>query len=386
MDAAYRQFRDRKIFGSLDGLRAAAILAVVWHHTGGAAASVPLATHGFLGVDLFFVLSGFLIVTLLLREREATGRISLGKFYIRRSLRIFPVYYALLAGIALTLGLLRPDAAWAEPFFAKLPYYLTYTANWLPDATLLAIAWSLAAEEQFYLVWPPLEKFVRPPVLLGVLAGFLAVNQAVNFQVLEAYWPAWLSQARGELEILQITFTPIALGVLLAHALHHPRTFAALRRVLGSPVAQVAAIAIGLIAASQPGDISGWPRLVVQLAFVGLLATCVVREDHGLSAVFGRAPLKRLGAVSYGMYLFHMFVAVAAAAAFRRLGIDSAGAAFLVVAGLTYVVAEISFRYYETPWLRLKRRFETGSDAGRLATSVAPQLPSAFARAAIGEP
>jgi peptidoglycan/LPS O-acetylase OafA/YrhL len=106
--AAERDFlayRRRPEFLSLDGLRCLSILAVVWHHSLTAPASGRLLNLGFLGVDLFFVISGFLIVTLLLRERFLSGTISLEKFYLRRTLRIFPLYYGLIlsmAGIYLT--------------------------------------------------------------------------------------------------------------------------------------------------------------------------------------------------------------------------------------------------------------------------------------------
>jgi peptidoglycan/LPS O-acetylase OafA/YrhL len=356
--SAYETYRATKTFGSLDALRGLAILAVVWHHAGGAASTSLLARRGFLGVDLFFVLSGFLIVTLLLRERDARGHISLPRFYVRRALRIFPLYYMLLAHVAVGLAY-RPETSWAGQFWDKLPYYLTYLSNWIPDATLLAVTWSLAAEEQFYLAWPPLEKFLRPRVLLSVLVVFLGLNQALNFELGREHWPAWLAAGRAQLEILQITFTPIALGVALAHLLHHRRGFAALFPILRNPVTAPAAIGVVLSAAVSREDLSGLPRLTIQLAIVVLLATCVVREDHALAGSLRFAPLKRIGIVSYGMYLIHMFAVGPAESFVRRLGLGGAPATFVVCAALTYVAARYSFRYFETPWLERKRRFES---------------------------
>lgn len=357
----FSEYRSTKTFASLDGLRAASIAAVVWHHTSGTtvAGDGPFDTllgRGFLGVDMFFVLSGFLIVTLLLRERETQGQIRLGRFYARRALRIFPLYYAILAVLTVFLGLVRPGTGWAEAFFDKLPYYLTYTSNWLPDATVLAVTWSLAAEEQFYLAWPPLEKTLAPRRLLTLFVAFLAVNQVLNFRLGYEAWPIWLRTAQPQLEILQITFTPICLGVGLAHALHHSGSFEFVRRSVGSVFGQATVIALLLFATTHSGDISGWPRLLIQISLTGLLASCVIREHHILSRGLCFAPLRRLGQVSYGIYLFHLLLLPAAAAIAHRLGTTSHIALFAVCLGVTWAAAEVSFRFFETPFLRWKER------------------------------
>ena len=166
---AHEDYLSRVHFGSLDGLRCASVLAVVWHHTATGVAWFPASDRGFLGVDMFFVISGFLIVTLLLRERDRTGGISLPRFYGRRTLRIFPIYYGVLAALTFVFLFVRPDGSQAGPFFDYLPFYLTYTSNWAADTGIMFIAWSLAAEEQFYVVWPPLEHRLRRRVLLAVL-------------------------------------------------------------------------------------------------------------------------------------------------------------------------------------------------------------------------
>src|SRR5687768_5068106 len=137
----------------LDGLRAVAVAGVVWHHSYSGLDALPMMRHGFLGVDLFFVLSGFLITTLLLREQQRSGRISLRHFYMRRALRIFPLYYAVL--IALTAYFAAAaDSAQRARYFSELPYHAAYLSNWIDSETMLSITWSLSTEEQFYLLWP----------------------------------------------------------------------------------------------------------------------------------------------------------------------------------------------------------------------------------------
>src|SRR5262245_57925158 len=157
---AYRRVR---VFSALDGLRALSVLAVVWQHSPRPStftALFPASRYGFLGVDLFFEISGFLIVTLLLRERAESGRISLRNFYARRALRIFPLYYGVLAAFALLFFVLRPNGSGAAAFRSELPVMAFYLSNWVPVSGMFAITWSLAAEEQFYFVWPPVEKWL----------------------------------------------------------------------------------------------------------------------------------------------------------------------------------------------------------------------------------
>jgi peptidoglycan/LPS O-acetylase OafA/YrhL len=173
----------------LNGIRALAVLGVLWHHAGPAAGVQAIHLNGFLGVDLFFVLSGLLITGLLLQEQAATGRIALAKFYVRRSLRIFPLYYAVLAALSLYFVLSAGASSQREAFLRELPWQLSYTSNWVPIHSMLAISWSLSTEEQFYLVWPPLLAWLGRWSLwpLGV---FLVLNQLLNFGGLGALWPA----------------------------------------------------------------------------------------------------------------------------------------------------------------------------------------------------
>src|SRR5262249_2721724 len=117
-----------KRFDSLDGLRCLAIVPVVWHH----ATPRPLEGvlgRGPLGVDLFFAISGFLITTLLLRERENQGRIAMRAFYMRRTLRIFPLYYLVLGAFVLHALLFREHGEARDHFLRSLPFHATYTTN-----------------------------------------------------------------------------------------------------------------------------------------------------------------------------------------------------------------------------------------------------------------
>jgi peptidoglycan/LPS O-acetylase OafA/YrhL len=358
---AFAEFRRRRHFASLDGVRALSIMAVVWHHSHGGDGRLALLNHGFLGVDMFFVLSGFLIVTLLLRERDQTGGISLRDFYIRRTLRIFPIYYAVLMLIAASLvvrGLHRPQAG---EFFRLLPYYATYTSNWIvASAAGLAITWSLATEEQFYLVWPACEKLLRGLRLVVVLAVVIIVNELISFRILDPVLHSWFGVVHDDLPILQATFTPLALGVTLAHLLNDRRGFSGAYRVLGRPAAAPVALAAVVAVASFPGDLSGLPRLLIHLSMAAFLGACVVRERQPLRPFLSLPPMRRIGIVSYGMYLYHIFVI----AAIEKIASLSALTFVPALAG-TYIIAEASYWFFERYFLALKDRIARSRASAR---------------------
>ncbi len=351
-DPAYENFRARRVFGSLDGIRCLSILVVLWHHSTDGYAWLPASYLGFLGVDMFFVLSGFLIVTLLLRERDWLGEISLRRFYLRRGLRIFPVYYGLLAALTLFCWL-RPHGSTAQSFFKDLPFYVTYLTNWIRPATLMFIAWSLAMEEQFYLLWPPIEKWLSRSAV-GILLVVIAVNQVVNFASAHPGSGGWwdvltASGMRG------ITYTPICLGVLLAHVLHSPLGYRRVARILFPPwMSLVVLAALVLTCNVVPPKLAGWPRLSIQLLMMVFLASCVVREDHWLRGLLRFAPVARIGVISYGIYLYHMIACHGALALLASTGWRFPLDQFVLVLLFSWIMAEVSYRYYETPFLRLK--------------------------------
>lgn len=346
-------------FASLDGVRCASILAVLWHHSDHAFAGGAWAGRGFLGVDMFFVLSGFLIVTLLLRERDRSGAISLRAFYVRRTLRIFPIYYGLLGAMTLAYAIGKPGDPDTGVLLVRLPIYLLYLGNFLSvHAHNLGPTWSLASEEQFYLLWPAIERIVKGRAIYVLLGVVILANQAVSFGLVDPIIDA-IYGGPPHPEVFDVTFTPIALGVLLAHALHDPRSFARLGAVLGHRWAFAAASSsLIILVAFAPADISGWPRLLIQLAMAALLGSLVVREDRPITRVLGWGPIARIGAVSYGMYLFHLFVRHGALTVMSSAGLDGIhGLDFILTAAGTYAVAELSYRFYEKRFLALKERF-----------------------------
>lgn len=346
----HARFLSVKSFGSLDGLRAISILAVVWHHTRPEPDPWVALSRGFLGVDLFFVISGFLIVTLLLRERDRTGGISLSSFYARRALRIFPLYYAVLL-LCLAFALVSGSGQ-AAALRADLPWAAAYLTNWTGAMSLLAVTWSLAAEEQFYCAWPPLMRALgrwAPCALAAALAVTCGLQLAHGHLGLAVH--PFLAQT---------SFFPILLGVALAYVLHDPRGHAAALRTFGG---RHAPLVIGgwLVAflVVAPRDLSGWPRLAVHLSLALFVGSCVVREDHAAARPLRLAVLARVGTLSYGIYLLHQFCRHVATKLLPAAEASGGLVLFLVTLGLTLVAAELSYRGFESRFLALKERFAT---------------------------
>jgi peptidoglycan/LPS O-acetylase OafA/YrhL len=308
---------------------------------------------------MFFVLSGFLIVTLLLRERDTTDTISLKNFYMRRTLRIFPLYYGVLLFLGLLFGL-KPTSSQAANFFELLPTYLTYTSNWFHSQNMMAIAWSLSTEEQFYLVWPFVEKILGGAIALPTVGVIFLLNQIVNFGGADHLFNGWIGTHRPLLEIFQTTFTPMCFGVVVAHLLQTEKGFRSLQWLQKSYCSVILlVITFGLTNLFDGTNISPFHRLVIQFAMTLLLVSCVIQEKHGLQRIFTNVAVVRVSTISYGMYLFHMIVMGIVDPVIKKLGLYSTVSLFVLTLSLTMLVAELSFRYYETPFLRFKHLFAT---------------------------
>src|SRR6056297_732301 len=246
--ARYDAYRAQKVFGSLDGLRFICIAMVLWHHGtvwGLMESPAQVLTRGFAGVEFFFVLSGFLITTLLLREEDRNGRFSVLDFYRRRALRILPVYFLAISSIGFWWIVVRGQDEWTP----LLPYYYLFAANFLiGDIPLLAPMWSLAVEEQYYLVWPAV--LVALPAMgarLAVVALLILVCLSMSQGLLPAIEPVPpTDHARFVLPMLN--YMAILLGALTAMVMHRPAGFAVLWAIVGHRWTPVAALALTALA------------------------------------------------------------------------------------------------------------------------------------------
>lgn len=355
---------------SLDGLRAVAVTAVLLFHAG-----VPLAKVGWLGVDLFFVLSGFLITTLLRREARARGRVDLPRFWGRRFLRLMPAYW-LYAGLLTYLmfgarwGWTAAHAGWTPALYAAALW--GYLVNLAPLGGIwehqdLAIhLWSLAVEGQYYFAWP---------VVVAALAGTPWLRRAAWGLVGLILVRRWFAGDFGVVVYLGTRGIGLMLGSAAALTLNPDDGGGgggAARRWLDAPAARwgvVAAVAL-LVAAATALERAGrvdevtlyrWLVPAACPLFAALVAMLWRGPRDFLARALAWRPLAYLGTISYGVYLDHQLA--------RRLtwgvllaGVESwprgprYGLRLAAYLALSVAAAAASYHLLERPFLRLKER------------------------------
>lgn len=344
----YSAFRQAKIIPNLDGLRGIAILLVMLHH-------IPviqspwlhtLQINGRLGVMLFFVISGFLITHLGLKEIRTTGTFSWKEFYIRRGLRIFPLYYAVLALVCLLVfgfNVYPPQAR--QEFSAKLLSYVFYYSNLTgPIHGPYSLLWSLAVEEQFYLFFSVVF-YVLPVGLSRALFFSLAL-----LRLSMLFWgpyvaddSLWLTAFRYQEAIL--------LGVSLAYLLEIPMVFAWLAKYIGRrDFLFCLAMLIGICFLEISLEESAWLETAANVLFMFLVASCVLLPPL---FILGGPLLSFMGKISYGLYLYHTIVFYG----IKRYISAESYMVFLVGVPLTIFIGALSYRYFESYFLGLKRKF-----------------------------
>jgi peptidoglycan/LPS O-acetylase OafA/YrhL len=317
-----------------------------------------IAGAGAFGVDLFFALSAYLITGLLLREKEVRGHIDVKAFYARRILRIWPLYFFFIA-IAAAIPL------WDHT--QKLPWqyvagYLLLAGNWvyalkgLPASVAIPL-WSISIEEQFYLFWPPiLRRITRRKLVYVVIALLLLANLARIALVM-----AHASGAAIEYNTFA-RIDPIALGILVACFLEDRSPHLSSGMRLGFAFAALLTLAtIGTYAhlnapqsaAPVIGTLVGRPLVALAsgallVAFIGAAGPARVLTSRGL--VY-------LGKISYGLYVYHMAAVLIAEHILRNNSTRGHRGAALLGFLLTIAISAISYRWFESPFLRLKDRF-----------------------------
>lgn len=384
--------RDRAYYPSLDGLRAVSFFGVfLWHYLG--------FPYGWAGVDVFFVLSGFLITGILYDTRDDPHRVR--NFYIRRTLRIFPLYY----GVFLAILLLTPVMHWAWKWqWITWPLYLgnflpflyphldnTFVSN-LVDAHLISRAypridlwlghfWSLCVEEQFYLLWPWVVFTVRDRRKLMTICAACIVLVPLARHVARAHMPQALLNNGAVLHSTPFRFDTLLFGALIAllyRGAYRERMQQAAQAILA--IAAVGALSVCLywfhFRPSNLGNaVERHTSLLSLIAlFSGALMLRTLLPGTIVYRIFNLRWLRLIGTVSYGGYVFHdiprrEYRLVAHyfdhSVLAHYLDVDSITAIFAII--MTLILAFLSYHFFESPILRMKDRFTSSKARARVA-------------------
>jgi peptidoglycan/LPS O-acetylase OafA/YrhL len=354
--------------GALDGLRGIAILLVLWAHLYGISRIndrlLTVLQPGHFGVDIFFVLSGFLITRILLSEKEKGSPVRY--FLFRRFLRIFPIYYLLL----LILLPLRPaeELVWSATYLSN--FYFPLQDGHSP----LDHTWSLAVEEHFYLLWPVIVFWLSRRQALAAIALFFVLSVASAL----AFMPDEYLR-RLILKASTCRFASLALGALFAYqeVAIRKRPGLAVRVAL---VGFLVTIAVGVTAAYfRPQHWGFFLTLFGGLPASAsiVLAGIVVRPRSLAGRLLNGRPLRYVGRISYGLYLYHYPV-------FFYLGLVAPEqpqpvVLYALAIGLSFACASVSYRFIESPLLKWKDRYRLVKPA--TADGPGPDLcPAPFGR------
>lgn len=377
---------------SLDVLRGIAVAFVVAHH-------FFLVPNGALGVDIFFVLSGFLITTILCEEFDRTQTISIKRFYLRRVLRLAPLLYTLVIGYVLVSCLFSPVEDRSRGLLEALTV-ATYTSNVYGlhgmDVGPLAFTWSLCVEEHFYLIWPVLLfaalKFrVRRAAILvsilGTIVGVMLWRSHVYDDYLEEHagvWKAWFRVYSGTDTRADGLLVGCVLGLLASwNYLPHSKMGIAMLRVVGIAAAVAAGYCIFFVPIFSP-PLMRWMftgfAVLVAISMAWLLARepeIFKRNSLAIRALAG------LGKLSYGLYLVHLpitelYSKIQGWEDHKQLHYGwSHPVATAVPMIASVVVAWACYRLIERPALKFKKRLENGgSGSSTTSNSIASQEPA----------
>jgi peptidoglycan/LPS O-acetylase OafA/YrhL len=339
---------------ALDGMRAVAVIAVLLFHAG-----LSWIPGGTLGVDVFFVLSGFLITALLVAEHERTGRIGLGGFYLRRARRLLPALVLVLLFVGLTWGLVLSPRT--PTLRGDILATLFYVANWrfafsgqgyfasFNAPSPLLHTWSLAVEEQFYLLWPIAVIWMvrhRRSVTRWAL-GLVALSFTVTLiQSLAGVWTDRLYYGTDTRAM------PLLLGAALgAWFVRRPASATLTGRTRSALEIAGFAAAAGTLWAfhainGQSTFLYRGGFLLIAVLVVAVIASVALVPAGALARVLSVSPLRYLGRISYGIYLWHwpLFLLLT----HERTGLGTAGL-LVVRLAVTFVVSVASYHLFELP-------------------------------------
>ena len=350
-------------YPALDGIRGIAILLVIVYHNFG---FIDVFFFGWLGVDLFFVLSGFLITDILLRKQREQG--FLKKFFIRRALRILPLYYLVLFVFLILLPFLEKNFLDLDYYISNQLWFWTYLQNWLlifhpPEhAISLTHLWSLAVEEQYYLIWPFCILLIKKPQRLFFLL-FIILLLVIFIRLI-----VWIYKIESLAYFNFYTFSRID-GICIGSMLALARKFAPSQttKSFTAIIFLLASLNFIFYFINKQYDFS-FPFLAIvgyttfATVFGLLLNEIIVSKDSLIRVCFENKVLRFFGTISYGLYIIHwptyIVLKTHAAGLFQSYFFHSAN--FMISMSATVIsiiISYLSFHFYEKPFLKMKEKF-----------------------------
>jgi peptidoglycan/LPS O-acetylase OafA/YrhL len=372
----------------LDGLRAISVTAVVLYHAG-----FTWIHGGFFGVEVFFVVSGFLITSLLIEERENTNRVSLPQFWMRRVRRLIPALVSVLLAVSVWAALFG-SAEQTSQMRRDLPWAIPYAANWgqiagdVPyfqpgDPPLLRHLWSLAVEEQWYLFWPlafvglaatRLRRDHIAKLLVGIVALLFVLTWWIQRGGDTPMSLPGVFDGANRVNFLYLSTITRASGLLLGAAaafVWRPWRSQNAHRAPARALDLAMGVSLGLLvccflgARLTAGYMYPWLLFFVSIVSVVAVAVVVHPAAVGSRLVLSWPPLVELGKRSYGLYLWHWPIFVILKATHGSAG------RFLAAIAIAAVVTELSYRFIETP-VRKGALARWWADRPKLAAQWAP--------------
>lgn len=362
MSASIVTNKERKVspvyYKGLNGIRAIAALSVIVSHLfevmkevnpAFAFSSMDMANFG---VTMFFALSGFLITSLLLLEQQQTGAVHIKAFYVRRILRIWPIYYLYIALCVISIPLLTGTSI-LQP---SLGYYLAFGAN-IPfilggGLTGISHMWSIGVEEQFYAFWPWLFRKVNNiATKLWIVVIVLILLRVIGYVLLKQFDFPWVYRV-----VHVVRFDCMGIGGIAALLYHQKSKWV---QVLASVPAQLVSGTVLVLIAL--GKFRMW--MLIEHQLVALLTVCII-----LANIVHTKPLLQLenpvfnvlGKISYGLYVYHPLIIIVTVAMLKGTSLSVAAMSWLLFAiALTasIVLSYLSYEYFEKPFLKWKTKF-----------------------------
>ncbi len=376
---------NKVFFPNLEGLRFFAFFLVFINHATGclgynnqSAKFDFIRSHFFwsgdLGVSFFFVLSGFLITYLLLKEKELSGRINIKNFYIRRVLRIWPLYFLIVVMCLFVFPMLDNTLPKWFPIGVNIAdlnkwFYLTFTGNfdYIYNGitnVLIGVLWSVSIEEQFYLFWPLIIAFIPNKYLLKTFLLIIIGSIAFRF-----------FYAQGNSMIIKYhslsCISDLASGAVIAYLAFQKNVITWMEKISKRKIIFVYLLLIVLV----PLRFYSWKfgvyynhaSSIMPLVFSSIFAFIIMEQNYATNSFYKIKNWKLIssfGKYTYGMYCYHMIVFFSTLFIFHLMGIDIQSMSkytflFIVFVSFfsTILVAELSYHYYESFFLRLKNRF-----------------------------